>query len=1237
VPFLLGLALIAGLAALLYESDLEQLKESNFRKIAAVNARLLLQATEIPFYLAMSLRYDDESILASFREKQQQLLRNQKKLVRLLKKTPELADGAVEVQKDVETVMSFLNEIAEAKKKSLPEFISKLGVFLTAVGNERTSAIVDLAKMLRQGEIRTRQMENQQARIRRQQSMILGAGIAGNLLAGVMLALFFRRGIARRLQTISENTVLLSAGLALGQPLSGSDEIAQLDRAFHAMDHELKQAAEREKELFDNASDVICVLDPGNKFVKVNLASRRNWGYSPAELTLMVVTQILPAGELAPVSEQIEKGKSTGEPFTFESRVITAGGAEIETSWSAFWSQHDRRLYCVVHDISERKRSETMKKKFLAMVSSDLKKPLSVMSASVAILMGSPAGSFSEKALEKLKMAGRNLQRLLRLVNDLLQVAEMEAGNIEIKKEWSDPEELLMRSVQEVETLAAKQNIKLELQSCQTQWFVDPNRIVQVLVNLLSNAIKFSPPGQTVTLSAQEQDDRIEIKVRDRGRGVPATHREAIFEKFKQVEAADGRRKFGTGLGLPICKQIVEDHDGSIGVESVEGQGSTFWFSIPRSQTAQVKIQADQDNVPVKAAGPAVQTVLPEATGAYTQSIVLKPQGFMQALPGNIRLSHKGVLLVGVPLLFELLLVGAMSLILFQVDCERRQELHYRNIAFLTTRLTNIGFMMAVGSLSQNRQRDWLNFKDSYDQARKTTGELAGLVKGDRVGTKYLEPVTAQIDNIGNWLDRTEDRLQSSGKTQQDYRVAMGGRRHMLPFMMEIARWLQVLCDDAEKKEFVSPDRLKVLRSQQAGILLLGLFVNISGSLALALYFSRDITSRLQILADNAMRLAKERLLNPPLIGTDEIAALDRTFHETAGALSEARKKERAVFDNSQDVICALTSGGAFRSVNPAAQIMFGYSKKELVGRELSDIVFSEDRGLVKSILEAGVKEHRQFELRIVRKDESTVHMLWSCSRAAEQGDVLCVARDITAVKELEKIRQEFLSMVSHDLRTPLTSIQGVTRLILAGALGTIEERQKNILEKISRSGDQLLDLVNDLMDLEKLEAGKMQLVAEEVEISELLKLCLTATREQSRVVLSRDAVSPGLSLKLDRDRFVQAISSILNNCCDRSPPGATVTLSAVCHDSSLELVVNDQASVLSASEFEGLFDRFRVAGAIAGPGGAAGSAGSGLALPIARRIIESHGGDVTAQACEAGNLTKIRIQFERLSGEDSK
>jgi signal transduction histidine kinase len=223
------------------------------------------------------------------------------------------------------------------------------------------------------------------------------------------------------------------------------------------------------------------------------------------------------------------------------------------------------------------------KAELMSMVSHDLRTPLTSMQGSMTLLAAGIMGELTPKAVHEVSRAERNATRLINLINDLLDIEKLEAGQMDMVVDDILLQPVFEESLESVAQFASSHSVKMDIEPTGLQVLADHNRLIQVLINLMSNAIKFSPEGETVRLLAKDDGKMVEVQVVDKGRGVPESHREAIFERFKQVEAADATEKKGTGLGLPICKLIVESHGGTIGVTSEAGSGSTFWFKIPKS------------------------------------------------------------------------------------------------------------------------------------------------------------------------------------------------------------------------------------------------------------------------------------------------------------------------------------------------------------------------------------------------------------------------------------------------------------------------------------------------------------------------------------------------------------------------------------------------------------------------------------------------------------------------------
>jgi signal transduction histidine kinase len=224
---------------------------------------------------------------------------------------------------------------------------------------------------------------------------------------------------------------------------------------------------------------------------------------------------------------------------------------------------------------------QKMKQAFVAMISHDLRTPLANLQTYLNLITEGVFGNVHPQILSGAQKQENNVGRLIRLINDLLTLEKMESGNLQMSCKIIYLENVIEKSIDAVDEYAKKNKIELVFNETNAEVNADPDRVIQVLINLLSNAIKFSPENAKVEIKTIEAEDFIEVQVVDHGRGVPQAYKELIFEKYKQVKADDDTKKGGTGLGLPICKMIIEQLGGKIGVRSEDGKGSTFWFTLP--------------------------------------------------------------------------------------------------------------------------------------------------------------------------------------------------------------------------------------------------------------------------------------------------------------------------------------------------------------------------------------------------------------------------------------------------------------------------------------------------------------------------------------------------------------------------------------------------------------------------------------------------------------------------------
>ncbi len=424
-----------------------------------------------------------------------------------------------------------------------------------------------------------------QAQNRKHIRTLLFGAVAFNIVLAIVLVVFYNRDIVRRLSTIFDNSLRLASRKPLLPPTKGTDEIARLDQIFHTMADSLAEAARKEILVIENAQDMICSLDAKGTFITANPATETLLGYTPEELIGNKISNIIHEAD-QPFTQNNLKVLMDGESIPpFETRMVRKNKKVADTLMSAQWSATESSMFCVMHDVTERKQAERLRQEVVQMVSHDLRTPLTTIRGTLEIVASGKVGDLTEKGKNMIQMAEHSSQLLVALARDLLEIEKLEAGMLELNKMETSIENVFKQAVDSVAIIAQKRKVNVET-SGDGVMFADGNRVVQILVNLITNAIKFSPPDSTVTVCSRVKDNFVEISVSDTGRGIPEAMLSSIFERFKQVRESDSKNESGSGLGLAICKALVELHGGEISVTSLEGKGSTFTFSIPNNQMA---------------------------------------------------------------------------------------------------------------------------------------------------------------------------------------------------------------------------------------------------------------------------------------------------------------------------------------------------------------------------------------------------------------------------------------------------------------------------------------------------------------------------------------------------------------------------------------------------------------------------------------------------------------------------
>lgn len=366
-----------------------------------------------------------------------------------------------------------------------------------------------------------------------------------------------------------------------GALLLGLAACVVVSRILSRLSHAYSQSLERERGIADASPHLICSLDADGRILAVGPTSTSLLGYGPEEMSgNMLIAHILeediPSAlkSLAVVAKQHAAGD-------FETRMRRKDGKVIHTSWSLQWSEAQQTSFCIAKDITPVKEMAELKREFMSMITHDLRSPLAAIVMNSKFLQVGGGGELPEEALQRLRSMEASGERMISLVNELLEIERAESGNMQLDRTKVTVQTVMEAARDAIQPLAEAKNIKVVYSESNDFFVADGRRLVQVLINLISNAIKFSPADSTIRVEVEMETLTVEFRVSDSGRGISPEDCPRVFDRFKQVELADATLRGGTGLGLAICKAIVDAHGGSIGVDSKIGAGSTFWFRLP--------------------------------------------------------------------------------------------------------------------------------------------------------------------------------------------------------------------------------------------------------------------------------------------------------------------------------------------------------------------------------------------------------------------------------------------------------------------------------------------------------------------------------------------------------------------------------------------------------------------------------------------------------------------------------
>lgn len=333
--------------------------------------------------------------------------------------------------------------------------------------------------------------------------------------------------------------------------------------------------------------DGVVVCDADGKIIMLNNAAQEIIGLQPEQSIGKTLAEMHPPiyrKEIGLVMKQLA-GSSPGDGLFLEQNITLPDRKVVRMNIRPVFLKNGTYIgaAAILQDITQQVEIDEAKREFVSIVAHELRTPLTALKGSLGLMMGGAVGEVDARQRDLMGIAQNNCDRLIRLVDDMLDIAKIEAGHLRLEMDIVSVQDRMIDAVRQMRHLADERQVNLAARVIGKPHTVvgDGDRIEQVVTNLIVNAVKFSPPGSTVEITAKQVRGYVRVSVTDQGPGVPKDKQKKVFEKFFQINGQPWQKGCGSGLGLAISKAIIEQHGGKIGVKSVEGQGSTFAFLLP--------------------------------------------------------------------------------------------------------------------------------------------------------------------------------------------------------------------------------------------------------------------------------------------------------------------------------------------------------------------------------------------------------------------------------------------------------------------------------------------------------------------------------------------------------------------------------------------------------------------------------------------------------------------------------
>ena len=590
----------------------------------------------------------------------------------------------------------------------------------------------------------------------------------------------------------------------------------------------------------------------------------------------------------------------------------------------------------------------------------------------------------------------------------------------------------------------------------------------------------------------------------------------------------------------------------------------------------------------------------------------------------DLSLLQKGLIIIGIPLMcqlaFAMVITGALgqsykdaAVARWRREAAERTDNMFRLCVEAATTVVSYGM-----TKDKSLARRYDEVTDEIVACRRSLREIAGT---NQNAVKLLKKSDRTIDYSLHLLDKIKEELDCGAKNPLSFMSLF--QRHAA--VAKIVTLLNEIQKSAAANEYQMEklDRQKHEREHKIVIAALGLAVagNIAVAIATALFFGKQINDRLLLISDNSKRLTSGEQLHSQQEGSDEVSILDQRFHKMVAALEAAATREQELINNSADVICALDNNRKFLFANDAVTRHWGKSPAQLIGCSLDDLIPSSEREKAAEFFHrlesADAAPTRPLVLTLVTDGGAGVDTSWACYWSEFDQRFFCVVHDVTAQKEQERMKARFISMISTRLNEPLQDIEQKLLQIERGSKSTIKPRGATALKNGISAASRIVQLVDELLDLEKMEGGVLTLQLEQCSAQSIIDAAIASIQSYAEFknLKVRFVSRPTAMLNADQKRLTQVLVNLLSNAIKYSPEGGTIELNAAIESGAIVFEVLDEGPGIPELALTKLFARFMRLDRAEDKN----TVGTGLGLAICKIIVEQHGGSIGVNNRENG------------------